>query len=91
MNNILGEVVIEKSVKFSKKILMDVNYLIVDPDKWTIKEDNNNLVKLLIQNYVRKYNELYGEYRRNLFSVTVGDELQKVFYSLRKSSCKKRR
>ena len=43
---------------------MDVNYLIVDPDKWTIKEDNNNLIKLLIQNYVRKYNELYGEYRR---------------------------
>ena len=49
VNNILGEVVIEKSVKFSKKILMDINYLIVDPDKWTIKEDNNNLIKLLIQ------------------------------------------
>ena len=39
-----------RSVKFTKKILMDVNYLIVDPDKWTIKEDNNNLIKLLIQN-----------------------------------------
>ena len=78
VHNILGETVIEKSVKFTKKILMDVNYLIVDPDKWTIKEDNNNLIKLLIQNYVRKYNELYGEYRRNLFSVTVGDELPNI-------------
>ena len=91
VNNILGEVVIEKSVKFSKKILMDVNYLIVDPDKWTIKEDNNNLVKLLIQNYVRKYNELYGEYRRNLFSVTVGDELPKGVLQLAKVQVAKKR
>ena len=91
VNNILGEVVIEKSVKFSKKILMEVNYLIVDPDKWTIKEDNNNLVKLLIQNYVRKYNELYGEYRRNLFSVTVGDELPKGVLQLAKVQVAKKR
>jgi len=89
--NILGETVIEKSVKFTKKILMDVNYLIVDPDKWTIKEDNNNLIKLLIQNYVRKYNELYGEYRRNLFSVTVGDELPKGVLQLAKVQVAKKR
>ena len=69
---------------------MDINYLIVDPDKWTIKEDNNNLVKLLIQNYVRKYNELYGEYRRNLFSVTVGDELPKGVLQLAKVQVAKR-
>ena len=70
---------------------MDVNYLIVDPDKWTIKEDNNNLIKLLIQNYVRKYNELYGEYRRNLFSVTVGDELPKGVLQLAKVQVAKKR
>ena len=91
VHNILGETVIEKSVKFTKKILMDVNYLIVDPDKWTIKEDNNNLIKLLIQNYVRKYNELYGEYRRNLFSVTVGDELPKGVLQLAKVQVAKKR
>ena len=91
VHNILRETVIEKSLKFTKKILMDVNYLIVDPDKWTIKEDNNNLIKLLIQNYVRKYNELYGEYRRNLFSVTVGDELPKGVLQLAKVQVAKKR
>ena len=28
-----------------------------------------------IENYLRKYNEIYGEYRRERFSITVGDEL----------------
>ena len=91
VHNILGEVVIEKSIKFTKKTLADINYLIVDPDKWTMKEENNKIVKLLIQNYVRKYNEIYGDYRRDLFSITIGDELPKGVLQLAKVQVAKKR
>ncbi len=91
VKNILGEVVVDKSTKFSKKILQDINYLIIDPDKWTINEENNKTVKLLIQNYVRKYNEIYGLFRRDLFSITIGDELPKGVLQLAKVQVAKKR
>ena len=46
----------------------------VDPNQWTAKQ-NNLLVNKIISNYLRKYNEIFGEYRRKRFAITVGDEL----------------
>ena len=34
-----------------------------------------NLIIKIIQGYIRKYNEIFGEYRRKRFSITIGDEL----------------
>jgi DNA-directed RNA polymerase subunit beta len=47
----------------------------VDPYKWTGKQENNALVNKTIENYLRKYNDIYGEYRRKRFAITIGDEL----------------
>ena len=41
INNVLGEEVISKSVKFTQKVLMQVDFLSVDPNKWTTNKDNN--------------------------------------------------
>ncbi|MEE2953976.1 MAG: DNA-directed RNA polymerase subunit beta [Bacteroidota bacterium] len=89
--NILGETIIKKSVKFTKKILTDIDYTMVDPDKWTMNDDNNKLVKTIIHNYIQKYNDIYGEFKRNIFAITVGDELPKGVLQLAKIHIAKKR
>ena len=77
IDNVLGEEVIAKSVKFTQKILMTVDFLSVNPKKWTTNKDNNIVLIKIIQGYIRKYNDIFGEYRRTRFAITVGDELPK--------------
>ena len=75
VKNILGEDIISKSVKFTKKIILDVDFTMIDPNNWTSDNNLNELVNITIENYLRKYNDIYGEHRRNRFAITVGDEL----------------
>ena len=75
VDNVLGEEVIAKSVKFTQKVLMKVDFLSVNPKKWTTNKENNIIVIRIIQGYIKKHNEIFGEYRRNRFAITVGDEL----------------
>jgi len=75
VKNILGEEVVSKSTKFTKKIILNIDFTMVDPYKWTANEANNILINKIISNYLRKYNEVFGDYRRKRFAITVGDEL----------------
>ena len=75
IKNILGEEVIPKSEKFTKKMLLGIDFTLVDPYKWTGSQENNILVNRTIQNYLKKYNDVYGEHRRKRFAITIGDEL----------------
>ena len=75
VKNILGELVIAKSEKFTKKILLSIDYTLIDPYNWTASDENNTLVNYTIENYLRKYNDIYGEHRRKCFAITIGDEL----------------
>jgi len=75
VKNILGEEVIPKSEKFTKKMLLGVDFTLVDPYNWTGNKENNLLVNTTIENYIRKYNDIYGEHRRKRFAITIGDEL----------------
>ena len=75
VKNILGELVIAKSEKFTKKMLLSIDYTLIDPYNWTASDENNTLVNYTIENYLRKYNDIYGEHRRKCFAITIGDEL----------------
>jgi DNA-directed RNA polymerase subunit beta len=75
VKNILGEIVVAKSTKFTKKILINIDFTMVDPHKWTSSDDINILVNLIISNYLGKYNDIFGDYRRKRFAISVGDEL----------------
>ena len=75
VKNILGEEIISKSTKFTKKIILNLDFTMVDPYKWTSNEENNIIINKIISNYLRKYNEIFGDYRRKRFAITVGDEL----------------
>ena len=75
VKNILGEDVISKSTKFTKKLLLSIDFTMIDPYTWTGNKENNELVNKTIENYLRKYNEIYGDHRRKRFAITIGDEL----------------
>jgi DNA-directed RNA polymerase subunit beta len=67
--------VIPKGTKIAQKNLMEIDYLTVNPNKWTTDKDKNELVKILINNYIIKFKELLGVFNRKKFVSVVGDDL----------------
>ncbi len=90
MNN-FKEVVIAKGTKFTQKILQQIDYANVNPNKWTVDKDNSDLIRLLIHNYNIKANDLLGIYKRKKFALTVGDELPAGIVQLAKVYIAKKR
>ncbi|MDR2495728.1 MAG: DNA-directed RNA polymerase subunit beta [Tannerellaceae bacterium] len=66
---------IAKGVKFTHKELESLDFSLVQMTKWTADQSRNELIKEIIQNYIRKYKELDAELRRKKFDLTIGDEL----------------
>ncbi len=69
-----GEVV-SKGTKFTQRILQDIEYRNVNPNKWTTDKKRNATIKRLLHNYNIKYKELEGKHRREKYNVSIGDEL----------------
>ncbi|MFH0893665.1 MAG: DNA-directed RNA polymerase subunit beta, partial [Bacteroidota bacterium] len=51
VQNHFKEVLIAKGSKFTTKMLKDIDYTIVNPNKWTTDKDRNEQVRLLIHNH----------------------------------------
>jgi len=75
VKNIYGEEIVPKAAKFGKTILRAINFDEVDPNNWSSDTDRSDKTKKIIQNYRAKVNEAMALYRREQFSITVGDEL----------------
>ncbi len=73
-NNFKQEI-IAKGAKFTPKNLNDIDYLNVNPNKWTTDKDKNDLIKILINNFIIKYKEIMGVHNRKKFVAVVGDDL----------------
>ena len=67
--------IIPKGVKFTLRALQEVDYTNVNPSSWTTDKNKNNLIKILLNNYLLRYKEIEGEAKRKKFNITVGDEL----------------
>ncbi len=67
--------VVPKGVKFTQKQLQEIDFLNVNPNKWTTDKDRNETVKQLIQNYILKFKQLDAVYKRKKYNLTIGDEL----------------
>jgi len=67
--------VIPKGTKFTQKILQDLDYQNINPNKWTTDKDKNDIIKELIHNYNLKYKEFDAVYKRKKYNLTIGDEL----------------
>ncbi len=73
--NVYKELLVAKGVKFTQKVLLELDFNNINATKWTTDEDKNDQIKLLIHNYNIKLNEELGAYRRKKFAISVGDEL----------------
>jgi len=67
--------IVSKGTKFTVKVLTDIDYITVNPNKWTTDKDKNEMIKVLINNFIIKHKELLGQYNRIKFTSMVGDDL----------------
>lgn len=87
----MGVDVISKGTKFTQKVLQDVDYLNVNPNKWTTDKDKNDLISAVIHNFRLRYKELEAKEKRQKYNVTIGDELPAGIVQLAKVYIAKKR
>ena len=71
----IGSEVIAKDVKFSKAVLASLDFTSVELHDWTDDEHANKLIRQLVINYLKKYNQMDAVLKRKKFAITIGDDL----------------
>ena len=67
--------VIAKGEKFTLKMLQTVDFVNINPNKWTTDKSKNDLIRDLLNNFIVKHKEIEAEAKRKKFNLTIGDEL----------------
>ena len=91
VKDIYGIEVIPKGVKFTQKVLQELDFHNVYPTKWTTDKNRNELIRLTITNFIRKFKELDAKSKRKKYSLTIGDELPAGILQLAKVYIAKKR
>ncbi len=86
-----GGDIISKGIKFTLKQLQEIDYLTINPAKWTTDKDKNDMIFALINNYIMKHKELEAVSKRKRYNVTIGDELPAGIIQLAKVYVAKKR
>ena len=90
--NDLGEEIIPKGKKYSKKVLEAIeDYAHLTSSGWTDDKHINSLIDDLLHNYRIRENDLQGMLRRDKFTISVGDELPAGILKLAKIYIAKKR
>ena len=89
--NKFKEEVIPKKAKFTQKLLQGIDFLNVNPSKWTTDKAKNEMIKSLINNFTIKYKEILGIYNRKKFVASVGDDLPNGIVQMAKVFIAKKR
>ncbi len=89
--NNFKEVLIPKKAKFTQKYMTTIDYMNVNPNKWTTDKKKNEMIKQVINNYGIKYKEILGIYNRKKFVSTVGDDLPNGIIQMAKVYVAKKR
>ena len=84
VTNALKEELIGKGIKFTQKLLEKIDYTEVNPNHWTTDEEKNKMIRQLLHNFMIKYNDILGKYKREKFQLTVGDDLPSGIVQLAK-------
>ena len=71
----VGSEVIAKGIKFNKAVLSALDYASVELHEWTDDEHANKLIRQLVINYLKKYNQLDAILKRKKFAITIGYDL----------------
>lgn len=83
--------VIPKSTKFTLKQLQELDYLNINPNKWTTDKKKNEIIQQLLHNYLIKYKEIDGIQKRKKYNISIGDELPAGIMRLAKVYIAKKR
>ncbi|MGM0463875.1 MAG: DNA-directed RNA polymerase subunit beta, partial [Bacteroidota bacterium] len=83
--------VIPKGTKFTLKQLQEIDFLNVNPNKWTTDKKKNETIKQLLHNYLIKHKEIDGIYKRKKYNISIGDELPAGIIRLAKVYVAKKR
>ena len=75
VRTVYNEEVVKPGTKFTKALLKNIDYSIIDYSKWTSDEATNKLIARMLHNYSIKVNEEVGRYKREKFNISIGDEL----------------
>ncbi len=67
--------VIPKGAKFTQKTFQDIDFLNINPNKWTIDKKKNDMIRSLLHNYVIKHKLTESVYKRKKYNILIGDEL----------------
>jgi len=86
-----GGDIIGKGIKFTLKQLQEIDYLTINPTKWTTDKDKNDMIFALINNFIMKHKELEAVSKRKRYNVTIGDELPAGIIQLAKVYVAKKR
>ncbi len=84
VTNTYKEEVIAKGVKFTRKVLNELDFNNINPDGWLVDKDKNEIIKTLLKNYQIRVSELQGDAKRKKFAIQVGDELPSGILQLAK-------
>ena len=71
----IGSEVIAKDVKFNKAVLASLDFTSVELHDWTDDEHANKLIRQLVINYLKKYNQMDAVLKRKKFAISIGDDL----------------
>jgi len=85
------EEIVPKKTKFNQKILLGLDYSVINPNKWTADKEKNELIKDLIYNYNIKHKEILGRANREKFVASIGDELPNGIVQMAKVYIAKKR
>ena len=91
VKDFMGTDVISKNSKFTQERLREIDYSAVLLSGWTTDKHKNELVKLLVMNYLKKYKELDSKLKRQKFNITIGDELPNGIVQMAKVYIAKKR
>ena len=86
-----GVELIAQGANFKKEILENVDYTAIQLSKWTSDESKNELIQKLILNYLKKFNIMDAQLKRNKFAITIGDELPSGIIQMAKVYIAKKR
>jgi DNA-directed RNA polymerase subunit beta len=89
--DLFGSEVIPRGVKFTQKMLTEIDYLNVNPNKWTTDKKKNDTIKAVIHNYILKFKEFDADHKRKKFNITIGDEMPAGIVQLAKVYIAKKR
>ncbi|MDD2278773.1 MAG: DNA-directed RNA polymerase subunit beta, partial [Bacteroidales bacterium] len=91
VSDMFSQEIIPRGLKFTQKMLTEIDYLNINANKWTTDKKKNETIRKVIHNYILKYKEYDAEHKRKKFNITIGDEMPAGILQLAKVYVAKKR